>query len=290
MKKHFFSLLMMLPVVGFCQVGVGTNNVDPSAKFQIESSNKGFLQPRVALSGTTDVATIASPAAGLMVYNTATAGSGATAITPGVYYFDGTKWERLVNASDNNNNVIPTTYVNGLFLSPNMTRTATVVVVNFNNEPRFVPMKVAKITVPEGKWEIKLTNHSMLLGFGGWQSSSASTVFSMQYWLQSDSSTNIIGRLGKYVSDGTYPAAVDNLFPGSSFLVFNVSNNNLAAATHNGSFFVNNTTGGDRTYYLMAADYTFNGNWATNQTSLPTYDKFGSSDYPYNRFYAVKIN
>ena len=40
---------------------------------------------------------IASPATGLLVYNIATAGSGTTAVTPGLYYYDGNKWQRIIN-------------------------------------------------------------------------------------------------------------------------------------------------------------------------------------------------
>jgi len=51
----------------------------------------------VALTGAADVSTISTPATGLLVYNTATAGSGATAVTPGFYYYDGAKWQRIIN-------------------------------------------------------------------------------------------------------------------------------------------------------------------------------------------------
>ena len=65
----------------------------------VKSTNKGLLIPRVTLTGTNDAVTISSPAASLMVYNTATAGGGATAVTPGFYYWNGTAWERLTTAA-----------------------------------------------------------------------------------------------------------------------------------------------------------------------------------------------
>ena len=61
----------------------------------VKSNSKGLLIPRVALTGITDVTTIASPANSLMVYNTASAGYGTTAVTPGYYFWDGS-WTRMV--------------------------------------------------------------------------------------------------------------------------------------------------------------------------------------------------
>lgn len=86
---------------GSAQVGIGVSGtVDASARFQIDanaSTNaKGFLPPRVALTSTATASNaISSPATGLLVYNTATAGSGSTAVTPGFYYYSGSAWERL---------------------------------------------------------------------------------------------------------------------------------------------------------------------------------------------------
>ena len=79
------------------QVGIGTLTPNASAKLEVSSSNKGFLPPRVTLTGTADVATIASPATGLMVYNTTTAGTSPSNVTPGIYYYDGSKWQRIIN-------------------------------------------------------------------------------------------------------------------------------------------------------------------------------------------------
>ncbi len=79
------------------QIGIGTTSPNASAKLDITSTNKGFLPPRVTLTGTADVATIASPATGLMVYNTATAGTSPSNVTPGIYYYDGSKWQRIIN-------------------------------------------------------------------------------------------------------------------------------------------------------------------------------------------------
>jgi hypothetical protein len=58
-------------------------------------NTQGLALPRVALkSANQSVADqpVAAPAKGLMIYNTATAGSEPDNVIPGIYYFDGTKW------------------------------------------------------------------------------------------------------------------------------------------------------------------------------------------------------
>ena len=79
------------------QTGIGTTTPDASAKLEVASSNKGFLPPRVALTATNAASPITSPANGLMIFNTATAGSSPNQVVPGYYYWDGVglKWVSL---------------------------------------------------------------------------------------------------------------------------------------------------------------------------------------------------
>jgi hypothetical protein len=111
MKKLLFSVLIILPSLLFSQVGIGTNTPDASAKLEVNSTNKGFLPPRVTLTGTTDLGTITSPATGLLIYNTSTAGTSPNNVTPGFYFFNGTSWSKLNEASDNAANVTGTVAV-----------------------------------------------------------------------------------------------------------------------------------------------------------------------------------
>ena len=102
MKRNILSLLILATPFAFienmqAQVGIGTNSPNASAQLEISSSSKGFLPPRVTLTGTADATTIASPATGLLVYNTATAGTAPANVTPGIYYYDGAKWQRVIN-------------------------------------------------------------------------------------------------------------------------------------------------------------------------------------------------
>ena len=67
--------IITLSVTAWSQ-GVGINetgaNPNPSAILDVESSNKGFLPPRVALTGINDSTTIIQPATGIIVFNTNT--------------------------------------------------------------------------------------------------------------------------------------------------------------------------------------------------------------------------
>lgn len=100
MKFHrifFIALCFSLLLATFSQVWINTSSPNASAQLDVTVSNKGFLPPRVALNSITDNSTISSPANGLFIYNTASAGSSTNVVTPGYYYFDGSKWQRLIN-------------------------------------------------------------------------------------------------------------------------------------------------------------------------------------------------
>jgi hypothetical protein len=99
MKKILFLIIILINFFSNAQVGIGTNTPHASAALEIETANKGFLAPRVALTSNSDVATIASPATGLMIYNTASAGTSPNVVVPGYYYYSGSKWERLITTT-----------------------------------------------------------------------------------------------------------------------------------------------------------------------------------------------
>lgn len=76
------------------QVGIGTTTPHNSSILDVESSNKGFLPPRVSLTSVNDVTTITSPAEGLMVYSPA---SNNCNLPPGIYVFNGSTWGRMAS-------------------------------------------------------------------------------------------------------------------------------------------------------------------------------------------------
>jgi len=105
-----FFLAITTP--SFSQVGIGTTSPASGSMLDIESSDKGLLIPRIALSSTNNTSPITpAPTIGLLVFNTATAGTGATAVSEGFYYWDGTQWVRLQTQSnywkiDGNNDIV----------------------------------------------------------------------------------------------------------------------------------------------------------------------------------------
>ena len=144
MKKIFF-LLNVLLIASFAeaQTGIGTTTPNASAKLDVSSSTQGFLPPRVALTGTNDNTTIKNsagtsitPATGLLVYNTATAGSAPSNVTPGFYYWNVTSWIRLIVPTDNASNVTGTVaVVNGGTGTTTSTGTGSVVL---NTSPSLI--------------------------------------------------------------------------------------------------------------------------------------------------------
>ncbi len=96
------SLLMGNILKAQNNVGIGSSSFtpDPSAGLEIQFTDKGLLIPRVALTSTSSASPITSPATSLLVYNTATAGTAPNNVTPGYYYWTGSKWMRLLAIDD----------------------------------------------------------------------------------------------------------------------------------------------------------------------------------------------
>ncbi|MFH2094383.1 MAG: hypothetical protein ABIJ16_01685, partial [Bacteroidota bacterium] len=103
MKKLIVTLFFgVLSLFAFSQnVAINSTGAAPnsSAMLDVSSANTGMLIPRVALSATNNAAPVTAPATSLLVYNTATAGAGATAVTPGYYFWNGSIWVRVLDAS-----------------------------------------------------------------------------------------------------------------------------------------------------------------------------------------------
>ena len=99
MKKKVLSLLFLIAIASYGQVGIGTPLPDASAQLDIVSSDKGLLIPRVALVSITDTITItAGNVTSLMVFNT----NKASGLTHGYYYWFNNQWNRVLNENDVN--------------------------------------------------------------------------------------------------------------------------------------------------------------------------------------------
>ncbi len=82
----------------FAQTGIGTTTPNASAKLDVSATDRGFLPPRVALTAAnvfTPITGTSSAATGLLVYNTATAGTAPNNVIPGYYYWNGSIWIQI---------------------------------------------------------------------------------------------------------------------------------------------------------------------------------------------------
>jgi hypothetical protein len=98
--KICFTLMAasLLTLYANAQVKIGDNpnTINANSLLELESTNKGFLPPRVALNSTASVAPLTGTVtAGMLVYST-----GGT-LADGYYYWNGTAW-RLVATSELN--------------------------------------------------------------------------------------------------------------------------------------------------------------------------------------------
>lgn len=159
MKIYYSAVLIaLMPVAGMSQIGVGTTSLDATAMLQVNASAstnaKGFLGPRVALTSTSaNTPFSVTPATGLMVYNTATAGSGSTAVTPGYYSYNGTTWDRLATQ--------PVMFVDGT--AGNLRGTRIDYGFSYGMPS---PTNVGNIVLPPGRWEIRADYTVVVRGWG----------------------------------------------------------------------------------------------------------------------------
>lgn len=279
MKNKLLLLALLFPTLFFAQVGIGTTTPDASAKLEVSATDKGFLQPRVALNSTNNAEnTISNPATGLMVYNTATAGSGDTAVTPGVYYNNGTTWQRVANQAE----VAATTTATTTFVEGNLGGPI------YGGEEAIYPFSGssknfgASITLPPGKWEVNLNLYFNIAQFNApYQVLGVETA----YWLSDD--------MGGTPLTYSYPVnptdiTPDVLFPGGGLFTQTAGVGGIGTV-HKGSFFIHNAGTENKTYYLFfheGADTDFDN--VNGQE--PMYKNLGGTSWKGNRFYAVKIN
>ena len=121
MKRFQLVVLLIFSIPIAAQTGIGTSTPHASAKLEVASSTQGFLPPRITLTATNSASPVTTPATGLLIFNTATAGIIPNQVTPGYDYWDGvnSKWVRLEDKADNLGNHTATDNIrlNGNYLS-----------------------------------------------------------------------------------------------------------------------------------------------------------------------------
>lgn len=116
MKKFFLPIFSLFVVQVFSQVGIGTTSPESSAILDVDVSSlvskKGFLLPRVNLTGNDDTTTIEDPATGLMAYNKTAANSGAAFIPANIIaLWDGSLWQSISSLAEIKSLKVPVEFV-----------------------------------------------------------------------------------------------------------------------------------------------------------------------------------
>lgn len=221
-----FALLFLLGTnILNSQVGIGTTNPAPGSMLDIDSSDKGILVPRVTLTGTNDVTTVTPSASlGLLVFNTANAGTGVIAVTEGFYYWNGTQWMRIQGERINwkisgNDDIINGTHFLGTLNNRN---------VDFrtNNTPR--------LRIPGDQNQVHaMENGSRIRPFYSWDEDT-----SMGFWKSGDGQMSLsIDGTDFFTANANTPVRELSFNPTSDVMHFRVESDNEP-----NTFFINGAT------------------------------------------------
>ena len=96
MKKLLSITLLLLTVFAEAQVKIGNNpaTINSNSLLELESTNKGFLPPRVALNSLSSASPLTGTVpTGMMVFS-----SGGT-LSDGYYYWDAAAWKLLITGN-----------------------------------------------------------------------------------------------------------------------------------------------------------------------------------------------
>jgi hypothetical protein len=101
MKNLKLISFLLIGMISFAQVGIGTNTPHSSALLDVVSTNKGVLLPKVNLLGKNDVTTIPNPVNGLLVFNQAANGTDSNAVAANtIYFWQNSLWQKFTTYSE----------------------------------------------------------------------------------------------------------------------------------------------------------------------------------------------
>ncbi len=95
------GLLVLSVAASYAQIKIGTNptTINTNSLLEVESDKKGILLPRLELKSAILADPLTAHVAGMIVYNTVSAGTAPNNVVPGFYYNDGAKWLNLADLS-----------------------------------------------------------------------------------------------------------------------------------------------------------------------------------------------
>lgn len=129
LKKYFTIFVLTCSIsMNFAQVGI--NTTIPQGMLDINSTNQGVIFPKVMLTDTNNQLPVVNPnggnlAIGTIVYNSNTSGTAPNNVSPGYYYWNGTKWQSFSEISVSNTSISTLIDPNILGYLPSYTATAT---------------------------------------------------------------------------------------------------------------------------------------------------------------------
>lgn len=141
MKKLLAVIMLLNVMYAHAQVKIGDNpnTINSNSLLEMETTNKGFLPPRVALNSISSVSPLTGTVpAGMLVFST-----GGT-LANGYYYWDGTEWRPLLSGQKN---VVTKT--------ANATLTKTENIVLASND---ITLTLPAITVADNGMEVSIKN------------------------------------------------------------------------------------------------------------------------------------
>jgi hypothetical protein len=148
-KHYLLTGFIFLHVIVHAQVKIGDNatSINAASLLELETTDKGFVLPRVSITSTSSSSPLASGLlTGTVVYNTNSSTTGGSGT--GIYYWDGSKWNFLTNTT----NYWSLTGNSGMNASTNFigTTDATDFVVRTNNTERIHVLGAASGSSKEG--------------------------------------------------------------------------------------------------------------------------------------------
>jgi len=153
MKRLLTLFLLCYATTTISQVKIGDNptTINSNSVLELESTNKGFLPPRVALNDKSSVAPLTGTVtAGMLVYST-----GGT-LADGYYYWNGSAWK-----------LVATTNLNTVTKSASTTLLKTETMVLASND---ITLTLPAVTASDNGWEMTVKNvgsHTHLVTVAG---------------------------------------------------------------------------------------------------------------------------
>jgi hypothetical protein len=203
-------------------VGIGTTAPHSAAILQLQATNKGFLPTQVALTSATSWSPLVGTSVdGMLVYNTATAGTGQNAVSPGYYYWRDGRWRRF------NENAYAGA-IRGYLPNTAQNLTSNCYTYQYLN---------SYIDLPPGKWIV----YSVQI----LSPPSVSTTGSI--WVRTTLSDN----------SSCNPLYSSNII--GSVLISGLLPHDARYSLLNGQIFINNTSGSVKRYYYCGCKEPYNG-------------------------------